>query len=209
MKKALFVTFEGGEGSGKSSHIRYVVSWLRKKGLKVACFREPGSTKTGEKIRRILLYSREELAPLTELLLYLSARLQLITQKLKKAFLEYDVVICDRFSDSTLVYQGYALGLGFKKIKPWVEFFSLGVKPDITFVLDIEPHLGLKRIQSPRDRIERRGFEFHQKLREGYRILARREPGRIKIIPSYKKEEARTKILSYIEKCLKRYSVSR
>jgi len=179
--KALFITIEGLEGSGKSSLITFLQGALRKRRLRYVVFREPGTTKIGEKIRAILLdKANHELSRHTELLLYLAARTQLIEEKLLNAIKRYDVVICDRFFDSTLVYQGYAQGLGQAAEKA-VKDFSLGLKPDLTMFLDVAPEEGLNRIKN-KDRIESRPIPFHKKLRTGYLRLAAREPGRIKVI---------------------------
>jgi dTMP kinase len=180
-RKAFFITIEGSEGSGKSSVIAYLAKYFKKSNYRVKVFREPGSTKVGEKIRRILLdKNNSNLSVHTELLLYLAARTQLIEEKLQKALVNYDVVVCDRYFDSTLVYQGVALGLGDIAEKS-VKMFSLGVIPDLTIVLDIPPCEGLRRLGEP-DRIESRPMAFHNKLRDGYRMLAKKYPKRVKII---------------------------
>jgi dTMP kinase len=179
--KATFITIEGLEGCGKSSVIKFLEDFCKKNKLKVQVYREPGSTKIGEEIRKILLDKKEmELSIHTELLLYLAARTQLIEEKLKKNLFEFDIIICDRFYDSTLVYQGYALGLG-KIVKKSVDIFSLGIKPDLTLFLDVAVEVGLKRLKIP-DRIESRPLSFHKKLRTGFLKLAKAEPERIKII---------------------------
>ncbi len=179
-KRALFITFEGLEGSGKSSIISFLVRYLRKRKLSVKVFREPGSTKVGELLRNILLDKRKIISPYTELLLYLAARTQLIEEKLNRAFKDYDVVICDRFYDSTIAYQGYGLKLG-RMVEKVVKIFSLGIKPDLTILLDGDVKKGLKRIRG-KDRIERRPLSFHYRLRRGYRMIAKREPWRLKIV---------------------------
>jgi len=181
MAKAVFITVEGIEGSGKSSVISYLGRFLRKKGFKVKVFREPGSTTIGEKIRDILLDKRnKKLSPYTELLLYLAARTQLIEEKLKKALSKYDFIICDRFFDSTIVYQGYALKMG-KIVGKSVNMFRLGIVPDLTIVLDTKVKSSLKRIKV-KDRIESRPIAFHKRLKDGYRMLARKYPHRVKLI---------------------------
>jgi dTMP kinase len=180
-KKAIFVSIEGLEGSGKSSVIKFLVKLLRKKGFKVKVFREPGSTKIGEKIRKILLDKRNKnISPYTELLLYLAARTQLIEEKLKKALNFYDFVICDRFFDSTLVYQGYASGLGEIAYRV-TKLFSLGIVPDLTILLDASVEEALERIKN-KDRMESKPLKFHKRLREGYLWLAKKNPRRIKIV---------------------------
>ncbi len=180
-KKAKFITIEGLEGSGKSSVIAFLQQHLKKQGYKVKVFREPGSTSVGEKIRRILLDKKNpKLSAHTELLLYLAARTQLIEEEFEKVFPKFDFVIGDRFFDSTLVYQGFALGLG-KVVEAAVEMFSLGIVPDVTFFLDVSPQKGLRRLRT-KDRIESRPLVFHNKLRKGYLKLAQRFPRRIKVI---------------------------
>lgn len=180
-KKGFFITIEGIEGSGKSSVIKFIEKLLRKRKVSFKVYREPGSTKIGEKIRNILLDKKnKKLSQHTELLLYLAARTQLIEEKLRKGLKKYNFVICDRFFDSTLVYQGFALGLG-KIAEDSVKMFSLGVVPDLTLVLDALPKEGLARLKD-KDRIESRALSFHNRLRKGYLQLSKKYPRRIKII---------------------------
>ncbi|MCF7907393.1 MAG: dTMP kinase [Candidatus Omnitrophica bacterium] len=180
-KKAIFITIEGLEGCGKSSVIKFLNNFLRRKKFSVKIYREPGSTAIGEKIRKILLDKKnKKLSAHTELLLYLAARTQLIEEELEKSLLKYDFVICDRFFDSTLVYQGFALGLK-KATELSVKIFSLGIKPDLTFYLDLPAKKGLSRLKT-RDRIESRPLNFHNKLRKGFLQLSKRYPRRIKTI---------------------------
>ncbi|MCM8823276.1 MAG: dTMP kinase [Candidatus Omnitrophica bacterium] len=179
-KKAKFITFEGVEGSGKSSIISLVRNYLVRRGLKVVIFRDPGSTPVGEKIRAILLDKKNSISHYTELLLYLAARAQLIEEKLKRALNNYDIVICDRFFDSTLVYQGYGLGLG-KIVEESVDTFSFGIVPDITIILDSDVRKSLNRLRK-KDRIEMRSLKFHYRLRKGYRKLAKKFPKRVRLI---------------------------
>lgn len=180
-KKAILITVEGLEGCGKTSVIKFLENLFSEKEMKVKVYREPGSTKIGEEIRKILLDKKEMvLSPHTELLLYLAARTQLIEEKLNKNLDNFDIIICDRFYDSTLVYQGYALGLG-AIVKKSVEIFSLGIEPDLTLFLDVAVEIGLSRLKT-KDRIESRSLTFHKKLREGFLKLAQTEPKRIKVV---------------------------
>lgn len=180
-KKGFFITIEGIEGSGKSSVIKFIEKLLRKRKASFKVYREPGSTEVGEKIRKILLDRKnKKLSRHTELLLYLAARTQLIEEKLRKGLKKYNFIICDRFFDSTLVYQGFALGLG-KIAERSVKMFSLGVVPDLTLVLDTLPKEGLARLKD-KDRIESRALSFHNRLRKGYLQLSKKYPRRIKII---------------------------
>ena len=180
-QRGFFITIEGLEGSGKSSVIKSLTKFIKDKGFSLKVHREPGSTRIGEKIRKILLDNKNnELSVHTELLLYLAARTQLIEEKLKEDFFINDFVICDRFFDSTLVYQGFALGLG-EIVNKSVQMFSLGVTPDLTIVLDTPARKGLSRLKN-KDRIESRPLQFHNKLRKGYLYLAKEYPERVKII---------------------------
>ena len=180
-KHAYFITLEGSEGSGKSSVIGFLEKLLKEKGFTVKIFREPGSTRIGEKIRELLLDKKNmELSPYTELLLYLAARCQLIEEKLAGDLEKFDFVICDRFFDSTLVYQGYGLALG-SIVEKSVKMFSLGYIPDLTLILDVPVKTGLKRIKN-KDRIESRSIVFHNRLRKGYLALAKKYPKRIRMI---------------------------
>jgi dTMP kinase len=184
-KRAILITFEGSEGTGKSSIISSLGRFLKRRGFRVCLFREPGSTKVGEKIREILLDKKNvALSPHTELLLYLAARTQLIEEKLNSAFKKCDFIIGDRFFDSTLVYQGYALGLG-RIVEDAVRLFCLGVVPDLTIIFDTDVRESLKRVKQ-KDRIESRSLRFHRRLRRGYRKLAARYPERICLVAADK-----------------------
>ncbi len=199
-RKGFFITIEGSEGSGKSSVIKFIEKLLRKRGATLKVYREPGSTKVGEKIRKILLDKKnKKLSAHTELLLYLAARTQLIEQRLKGDLKKYDFIICDRFFDSTLVYQGFALGLG-KIVDRSVEMFSLGITPNLTLVLDTPPKLGLARLKN-KDRIESRALRFHNRLRKGYLQLAKKYPRRVKIVDAC---DSLPQIYKRIEKQLER-----
>ncbi|MCD6228791.1 MAG: dTMP kinase [Candidatus Omnitrophica bacterium] len=207
-KRALFITFEGLEGSGKSSIISFLVRYLKKKRLSVKIFREPGSTKVGELLRNILLDKKKVISPYTELLLYLAARTQLIEEKLKKAFKDYDVIICDRFYDSTIAYQGYGLKLG-KMVEKVVNIFSLGIKPDLTILLDGNVKKGLKRIKD-KDRIEKRPLSFHYRLRRGYRAIAKKEPLRVKVVNADRSlKEIYSSIKKIVDDFLKRKCIKK
>jgi len=199
-RKGFFISIEGLEGSGKSSVIKFITKLLRKKKVSFKVYREPGSTKVGEKIRKILLDKKNKnLSAHTELLLYLAARTQLIEEKLKKDFKKYDFILCDRFFDSTLAYQGFALGLG-KIVEESVVMFSLGITPNLTLVLDTPPKLGLARLKS-KDRIESRALSFHNRLRKGYLQLAKKYPTRVKIVDAC---DSLSQIYQRVEKQLKR-----
>lgn len=184
MKKGLFITFEGAEGSGKSTQIRFVVRHLKRKGYPVIFLREPGGTKTSEAIRKVLLDKRlHEMRPETELLLYLAARAQLVREKIKPALKRGKIVVLDRYEDSTLAYQGFGGGLPLSVIQEMSRFARQDLKPNLTFLLDVETEKGLRR-SGRRDRIERKSISFHQKVRKGFLTLARKEPRRFVVISS-------------------------
>ncbi len=198
-KKAYFVTFEGGEGSGKSTHIKHLAGILKKEKINFQIFYEPGSTRLGEKIRNILLHNKGRIYPRTELFLYLAARAQFVEDKLLPALQKKQVVICDRFSDSTLVYQGYGLGLNPNAIKPILQYAAFGIMPDLTFILKVPPKEGLLRIKRKKDRIEKRNMVFHKKLQKGYIQLAKHEPQRVKIINASNEKGTKEEILNILK----------
>lgn len=181
--KGIFITFEGPEGSGKSTHATLLYNYLRKKGYPVIHLREPGSTTIGEKIRKILLDRKNrKMDVLVEALLYMASRAQLIKEKIIPALKKGDIVICDRFLDATIVYQGYAAGLDIAFIKNIAKTTTFGIIPDLTFLLDIETREGLRRAGKIKDRMEEKSLSFHRRVRAGYLKLATEFHRRIKII---------------------------
>ncbi len=187
------ITFEGVEGSGKSTQIELLKAFLEKAGKEVLTVREPGGTEIGERIREILLGSAGEgMEALTELLLYASCRSEIVTKVIKPALESGKIVICDRFTDSTIAYQGYARGLDLTSISEVSKLATGGMKPSITFLLDLDPKTGLKRAMermnalgrqdAKEDRFERESIEFHRRVRNGFLTLAAGEPERIKLI---------------------------
>src|SRR3989338_5168305 len=181
--KGMFITFEGFEGSGKSTQINLLAGYLKKNGYPVLLLREPGSTRISEKIRAILLDKKNDfIREKTELLLYLAARAQLVEEKIIPALKQNKIVLCDRFQDATTAYQGYGLGLDIKLIKSFGEFVAAELKPDLTILLDIKVEEGLKRRGKNTDRIEQRSLSFHRRVKEGYLKIADMERGRIKIV---------------------------
>ncbi len=182
-KRGIFITFEGAEGSGKSTQIKRAEAYLKEKGHDVVIFREPGSTRISESIREIILNKEfKEMSPSTELLLYLAARAQLVNEKIAPALNKGKTVICDRFEDSTLAYQGYGRGFDLKVIdKVSFELVRCGMKPDLTMLLDIDPEKGMKR-GGRHDRMEKQSIQFHRKVREGFKDIARKNPKRCVMI---------------------------
>ncbi|OQA56676.1 MAG: Thymidylate kinase [Candidatus Omnitrophica bacterium ADurb.Bin277] len=182
MKKGIFITFEGAEGSGKSTQIKNAARFFRRKDRSVVLLREPGGTKVSEAIRAILLDKRnKKLSDATELFLYLAARSQIVREKILPALKKGKVVICDRFEDSTLAYQGYGRKLPFALIRDMNRVVRGTLKPMLTFVLDVDIRRGLQR-GGRYDRIERESFSFHQRVRSGFLKLAEQEPERMTVI---------------------------
>ncbi len=182
MKKGYFITFEGAEGSGKSTQIRNAVAFLKKKGRSVVMLREPGGTRISERVREILLdKNNKEMSHITELLLYLAARAQIVHEKILPALKEGKVVICDRFEDSTRAYQGFGRKIPLAAIEEASKLVRGTLKPDLTFVLDIDIVKGLKR-GGRHDRIERESLSFHERVRRGFLALAKKEPRRMVVL---------------------------
>jgi len=189
LKKGLFITFEGVEGCGKSTHSRAIYDFLKKRGLDVVFIREPGGTRIGEKIRKILLAPKNnEMSDAAELFLFEANRSQIVKEIIKPALKARKIVICDRFFDSTTAYQGYANKMDIKFIEKINKFASGGIEPDLTIVLDIMPKIGLEKIGPLhiKDRMERKLLSFHNRVRAGYKSLAKRHKKRIKIIKIHK-----------------------
>jgi len=185
MNKGLFITIEGPDGAGKSTQIPFIQRFLEEKGYKVLLTREPGGTVIGEKIRGILLdKNHQEMSDITEALLYSASRAQHVTEVIMPALNEGIVVLCDRFVDSSIVYQGKGRGLGLESIKNINDFATCGLTPDLTILLDIDPEIGLKRVKATKevDRLEQEKLDFHRKVYEGYKELVNMYPERIKVI---------------------------
>ncbi|MBU1727158.1 MAG: dTMP kinase [Candidatus Omnitrophica bacterium] len=180
--KGKFITFEGSEGCGKSTQSKLLYKFLKSKGYPVVYLREPGGVRISERIRKILLDPRNHIAPTTEMLLYMAARAQVVNDIIKPELLKGNTVICDRFLDSTVAYQGYGLGMDVEFIKRVGDFVTGGIKPDLTIFLDLAVKKGLVHREGKKDRIEKRSFRYHMRVRNGYLKLASRERGRIKIV---------------------------
>lgn len=184
LTRGLFITFEGPEGCGKSTHSVLTADLLKKEGYDVLLTREPGGTPVGDAIRGVLLHSKKiDISPLTETLLFEASRAELVKKVIRPALAEKKIVICDRFSDATLIYQGYAGRVPLKDIKKIGAISARGVKPDLTLLLDIKAEEGLKKIgPDGKDRMESKKLSFHKSVRGGYLDLARKERKRIKVI---------------------------
>jgi dTMP kinase len=195
MKRGTFITFEGPEGSGKSTQAARLCGFLRKRGYSVLYLREPGGTEISEAIRKILLAPRHKrMSVETEALLYLASRAQIVKEKIAPALKKGKVVILDRFQDSTLAYQGYGEGIDLGLLKKLGQFATRGIKPDLTFLLDVESKAGLDRALS-KDRIEIKPLAFHRRVRRGYLELAQKNAHRIFLIKANKDMEAIMKII--------------
>jgi dTMP kinase len=185
-KKGLFVTFEGGDGSGKTTLIASLKIALEKKGYQVIRTRAPGGTILGEEIRSVLLSSSHvKMHPRAELFLFLADRAQHIEEIIKPALKERMIILCDRFNDSTIAYQGAARKLEKDYVKNLCTLACSGLSPDLTLYLDIDPALGLERVRLERkekDRIEDEDICFHKAIRDAYRKIAHDEPSRFKMI---------------------------
>ena len=205
--KGKFITFEGSEGSGKSTQSRLLCDYLRARRVHFVYTREPGGTRVGEKVRKILLNpANYSIIDRCELLLYLSSRAQLVSEIIKPALSKGKIVISDRFSDATLAYQGYGGGLDIGLIKRLNNFVTENIRPDLTLFLDIGVKKGLARsLRSRRaDRIEERPISYHQRVKRGYLELARSSPERIKVIKAGKDINKTQREIRKIveEKCL-------
>lgn len=207
LKKGIFISFEGIEGTGKSTQAKLLADYLRKKGYKTLLTEEPGGTAISRDIRKVLLSTKhKQMEPLAELLLYNAARAQLVKEKILPAIKQGSIVITDRFSDSTSVYQGYVRGINSKTIEALDKIATSGLKPDLTILLDLNVETGRRRNRriNKNDRFELENIKFHKKVREGYLKLAAKEPKRIKIVKASKKiNDIHKEILGVVEKILK------
>ncbi len=180
----IFITFEGIEYCGKSTQSLLLVERLKKNGYDVIYTREPGGTNIGEEIRKVLLDTQNsDMNDLTELLLYIASRVQHVYEVIQPALLENKIVICDRFMDATIAYQGYARGLNLELINKLQKMVIRDIVPDLTLLLDITPEQGILRaVNKKLDRIEKENIEFHSLVRHGYLQIAEQEPERVKVI---------------------------
>lgn len=210
--RGIFITFEGCDGSGKSTQIRRVSSALRERGVDVLTTREPGGTPFGELVRSLLLDPNgPERTPLAEMLVYSAARAEIVARVIRPALLQGKVVLAERFYDSTTVYQGYAGGIPIPVIETINKISTVGLAPDLTFVLDLkDPQVFHARLgPKKKDKIESRDEEYHRRVREGYRDLAQRYPERIHVIDASLTEDevfgaAMSVIWEFMDKARKR-----
>jgi dTMP kinase len=195
----MFITLEGIEGSGKTTQIRTIAQWLATAGWDCLTTREPGGTPIGGKIRSVLLHPEHgDLVPTAELLLYVADRVQHLETVVRPALAAGKVVVCDRYFDATLVYQGYARGLDKETIRQLHRLTCEGLTPDLTLLLDLDPDTGLARAwrrihadhaHAEESRFEKEKLAFHERVRDGYLDLARREPHRFAIVDAAADEQ--------------------
>jgi len=176
------IAFEGVEGAGKSTQVELLRQALEKAGRRVVTTREPGGTPVGEQVRSILLDPASTLDARTEALLFAAARAQLVAQVIRPALERAEVVLCDRYLDSSLAYQGAARGLGLEPVAAINGFATEGLLPDLVVLLRVDPAEGLARQRGGRDRIERQDLEFHQMVAQGFLDLAAADPDRFVVI---------------------------
>ena len=188
--QGVFLTFEGIDGSGKTTQLKRLAAYLRRRGFSVLVTREPGGTPPGEKIRRLLLStSSRGMDPRTELLLMFASRAQHVAEVIAPALAAGTIVLSDRFTHASIAYQGYGRGLSLKFIRTLERFACRGVKPDLTFVIDINPQTSLRRARhrnrqarADEARFERETRRFYERVRRGYRALARAQPRRVLLV---------------------------
>lgn len=183
--KGHFITFEGVEGGGKTTQLAILGHYLETQGRQVVRTREPGGTKIGDDIRSLLLDAKnQEMGAKTELFLYLASRAQHINEIILPALAEGKIVLCDRFTDATLVYQGYGRALPKGEVERIARFASGGLQPDLTILLDINVKKGLARLKGRAEinRLDQEALQFHETVRRGYLTLAKKYPSRIQII---------------------------
>ena len=195
---SIFITFEGVEGSGKTTQIKRLKRYLKQKGIPYFTTREPGGTPIGEKVRRILLNrAHGEMIALSELFLYEAARAQHVIQVIRPLLKKKGVILCDRFSDASIAYQGYGRKMDPRLVDLLNQIASKGVRPDLTFLLDCPSDMGLRRAvrrdrqkrSNLQDRFEREKIQFHRRVRKGYLSLAKEEPHRIRVIDTREGEQ--------------------
>ena len=212
MKRGFLITFEGPEGCGKSTQSQRLGDFLKRRGFPVVVTRDPGGTRLGEAIRRRLLSARNHFSPLTEVFLYELSRADLVRRVIRPALKRKAIIVSDRFSDSTVVYQGMAGGVPLSFIRRIDRKACRGMRPDLTLLLDVPVQKGLSRSLKKKkflDRMEQKSLAFHQKVRRGYLTLCRKNPRRIRLIRSAGKEMIQKQIQEEVTRVLRRHFGSR
>ena len=204
-QRGIFITFEGVDGAGKTTQVQRLATAL---GPNVVLTREPGGTPVAEHIRDIFL-TADGITPMTELLLIAAARAQHVDERIRPALAANQIVICDRFIDATVAYQGYRGGIDLALIQRLNHIATGGLTPDITFILDLPPEVGLQRQQhgrTHRDRLDKEPLDSHRKVREGYLSAAKAEPHRVKLIDATQAPDAvHSDILTVWQKYLSKW----
>tara|TARA_Y100001970_G_scaffold210527_1_gene256837 strand:+ start:7250 stop:7873 length:624 start_codon:yes stop_codon:yes gene_type:complete len=199
-QKSFFITFEGGEGAGKSTQAQILDEYIKATGQQTLLIREPGNTYVGEKIRKIIRENDEAIDPMTELFLFSAARKELIEKVIKPALDKNIVVICDRYIDSTIAYQHFGREIELQTVQSIIKLTTQNLIPDLTILLDINYKEMIKRKTSGLDYFEREVEKFHNKIQNGYNELAKQEPKRWKVFDAnLQKETISKKIIRVIE----------
>jgi dTMP kinase len=203
----MFITLEGPEGSGKTSHIPYLVEYFREKGYVVFPTREPGGTSIGEQIREVIHdLKNAEMHPRTETLLYQAARAQIVEQVIRPRLADGEVVLSDRYADSTIAYQGYGHQQDLEQVRSLIRYATGGLIPDLTILLDLDVEVGLKRKKKADEwnRLDAYTVEFHQRVRAGYLQMVKQEPQRWTVVDASRdwqsvQEELKKVIINRLE----------
>jgi dTMP kinase len=206
----MFITFEGGEGSGKTTLMQKLEMALQEKGYEVVATRAPGGTSLGKHVRELVLSPDlgVSIGRRAELMLYLADRAQLLEEVISPALENGKVVLCDRFNDSSAAYQGVARGIGLDEVQDLCDRVCQGVSPDITFFLDIDPVIGFSRITEKHDRLEQEKMNFHQQVRQAFHTISQNEPERFYVIDAtLSPDEVFAAALKVIEKKLHEISL--
>ncbi len=203
-KSGLFVTFEGIDGCGKSTQLEFSRAYLRSKGYDVVTLREPGSTPTAEKIRRLLLDKKSALTDLAELLLYEAARAEITQREILPHLKAGRIVLCDRFYDSTTAYQGYGRGLDLEMVRCLHKVAVGECVPDLTLVFDVSLKTATERLGPNRDRLESQPPAFHKRVRQGFLEIAASESKRVKVVDTTgPKDQVFAAVRRYLDRKLK------
>ena len=181
-KKGYFITFEGADGCGKTTQIELLDKFLKEKGLKTLMTLEPGASDLGKDLRQILLHYEKPVSDEAEMFMYLADRAQHAQMIIKPALEDKKIVLCDRYTDSTVAYQGYGREGDIEQINILNKIATKGLKSDLTILFDVESEVAQSRLGKTKDRLESQGMEFHKKVRKGYLELAKQDPKRIKVV---------------------------
>jgi len=201
-KKALFITFEGADGCGKTTQLNLLNNYLKEKNIKTITTLEPGGCEIGKNLRQILLHHKGFVSDTAELFLYLADRAQHVDEVIKENIKNNITVLCDRYTDSTVAYQGFGRGCDVDKIITLNDIATNKFYPDLTFLLDVSSQTAQTRLGQEKDRLESLGMEFHQKVRLGYLELAKKYPERIKVVDANKNIE---EVFAQIKKIIDEY----